>query len=345
MLEAEELRNHLATGVDAKIMQYEENAINISDDTIDFPSLLDGTQIYVLINMERDTERYKTSVEQLKKLSIQNFVHLKGSDGKKKIQLEEDLTYILKFLSDYNKDIIPKDIKINQFSEVNDNGVHLQDGPLGCYCSHLRAMIYGYLTESDYTIIIEDDISITNTENIQKYIKQVPDDWDVICLNSRGKNVKYEEPFYKFVDEFHSGHFYIIKNSCLPEIFRGMYPIVDQVDVLVSFKYKVLNIYNIPDTVYQKNLETNTQNNLDIIFSSPNYIPVVDAINRSEDLLNHFANKILPNNEERNKLIVKHLMHDVLYNYILTDGVNNKRGKNIENYVFDNPFKDSNSFI
>jgi len=340
MLEAEELRNHLATGVDAKIMQYEENAINISDDTIDFPSLLDGTQTYVLINMERDTERYKTSVEQLKKLSIQNFVHLKGSDGKKKIQLEEDLTYILKFLSDYNKDITPKEIKINQFSEVNDDGVHLQDGPLGCYCSHLRAMIYGYLKGTDYTIICEDDISITNTENIQKYIKQIPDDWDVICLNSRGKNVRYEEPFYKFVDEFHSGHFYIIKNSCYPEIFRGMYPIVDQVDVLLSFKYKVLNIYNIPDTVYQKNLETNTQNNLDIIFSSPNYIPVVDAINRSEDLLNHFANKILPNNEERNKLIVKHLMHDVLYNYILTNGVNNKRGKNIENYVFNNPFKD-----
>jgi len=33
-------------------------------------------------------------------------------------------------------------------------------------------------------------------------------------------------------------------------------------------------------------------------------------------------------------------MHDVLYNYILTNGINNKRGKNIENYVFDNPFKD-----
>ena len=340
MLEAEELKTHLATGVDAKIMQYEENAINISDDLIDFPSLLDGTQTYVLINMERDTERYKTSVEQLKKLSIQNFVHLKGSDGKKKIQLEEDLTYILKFLSDYNKDITPKEIKINQFSEVNDDGVHLQDGPLGCYCSHLRAMIYGYLKGTDYTIICEDDISITNTENIQKYIKQIPDDWDVICLNSRGKNVRYEEPFYKFVDEFHSGHFYIIKNSCYPQIFRGMYPLIDQVDVLLSFTHKKINIYNIPDTVYQKNLETNTQNNLDIIFSSPNYIPVVDAINRSEDLLNHFANKILPNNEERNKLIVKHLMHDVLYNYILTNGVNNKRGKNIENYVFNNPFKD-----
>jgi len=77
MLENEELRNHLATGVDAKIMQYEENAENISDDVIEFPNLLDGTQTYVLINMERHTERYKTSVEQLKKLSIRNFVHLK----------------------------------------------------------------------------------------------------------------------------------------------------------------------------------------------------------------------------------------------------------------------------
>ena len=49
MLENDELRNHLATGVDAKILQYEENAINISDDTIDFPSLLGGTQIISLL--------------------------------------------------------------------------------------------------------------------------------------------------------------------------------------------------------------------------------------------------------------------------------------------------------
>ena len=207
-----------------------------------------------------------------------------------KNQLEKDLTNILKFIKNYNNDVIDNDIKINEFSEIDNPGVHIQDGPLGCYCSHLRAMIYGYLSESDYTIIIEDDISITNTENIQKYLPQIPNDWDVICLNSRGKNVRYEEPFYKFVDEFHSGHFYIIKNKCLPRIFKGMYPMTDQVDVLLSDMHKDLNIYNIPDTVYQKNLETNTQNNLDIIFSSPNYIPVTDALNRSEEILNYYAN-------------------------------------------------------
>jgi predicted Ser/Thr protein kinase/GR25 family glycosyltransferase involved in LPS biosynthesis len=340
MIEYDEVKNHLATGVDAKIMQYEEHATNISDDTIDFPKLLGGTQTYMLLNMERHVERYKTSVEQLKKISIQNFQHLKGTDGRNKNQLEEDLTSILRFIKNYNNDVIDNDIKINEFSEINNTGVHIQDGPLGCYCSHLRAMIYGYLSESDYTIIMEDDISITNTENIQKYLPKIPNDWDVICLNSRGKNVRYEEPFYKFVDEFHSGHFYIIKNKCLPRIFKGMYPMTDQVDVLLSDMHKDLNIYNIPDTVYQKNLETNTQNNLDIIFTSPNYNVVTNALNKSEELLNHFANIILPENVERNKLIVKHLMHDVLYNFILTKGVNNEPSPDIEDYIFDNPYEE-----
>ena len=338
----EDLKNHIATGVDAKIMQYEENATNISDDKIDIIDLLGGKQNCILINMEKDVERYKTSVQQLKKVSIQNFVHLKGTDGRNpdKTSLETDLTFILNFISQFNSKITPKEIKINEFSEINDSGVHIQDGPLGCYCSHLRALIYGYLNYQDYTIICEDDISITNTENIQKYLPQIPDDWDIICLNSRPKNISYGDlPFYKFTDDFHSGHFYIVKNSSMPKLFEGMYPMTDQVDVLIAGTVNKLNIWNIPDTVYQKNIKTNTQNNLSIIFSSPNYKPVTDALMKSEELLNKFANKILPNNQKRNEIIVKALMHDVVYNFILlTDDDIQKSGENIENYEFENPY-------
>ena len=342
MIEYDEMKNHIATGVDAKILQYEENALEIYDDRIDLIEILGGKQNCILINMDKDVERYHTSVEQLKKVSIQKFVHLKGTNGRNKNKefLEKDLTYILNFISQFNSEIEPKQIKINEFSEINDSEVHIQDGPLGCYCSHLRALIYGYLNYEDYTIICEDDISITNTEKIKKYITQIPNDWDVICLNSKGKNISYGDlPFYKFTDEFHSGHFYIVKNSSMPEIFKWMYPMTDQVDVLLSNSHKVLNIYNIPDTVYQKNLETNTQNNLDTIFSSPNYNVVRDALNRSEDILNHFANIILPDNAERNKLIVKHIMYDVIYNFILTKGNNNEPSPNIEDYIFDNPYE------
>jgi len=344
----EDIKNHIATGVDAKILQYEENAVDISDDKIDLVEILGGKQNCILINMEKDVQRYHTSVDQLKKVSIKNFVHLKGTDGRNKDKkyLEDDLTYILQFLSQFNSDIELKQIKINDFSEINDSGVHIQDGPLGCYCSHLRALIYGYLNYEDYTIICEDDISITNTEKIEKYIKQIPNDWDIICLNSRAKNISYGDlPFYKFTDDFHSGHFYIVKNECLPILFSGMYPMTDQVDVLMASMVHKLNIYNIPDTVYQKNIKTNTQNNLSIIFSSPNYKSVTESLSNSEEILNILANKILTDNEERNKIIVKSLMHDVLYNFILTDGINNEPGPNIENYQFDNIYKDDPDFI
>jgi GR25 family glycosyltransferase involved in LPS biosynthesis/predicted Ser/Thr protein kinase len=341
MIEYDEIKSHIATGVDAKILQYEENAIDISDDKIDLIEMLGGKQNSILINMEKDIHRYQSSIEQLKKVSIQNFVHLKGTNGrnKNKESLEKDLTYILNFISQFNSEIEPKEIKINEFSETNDTGAHLQDGPLGCYCSHLRALIYGYLNYEDYTIICEDDISITNTEKIEKYIKQIPDDWDIICLNSRAKNISYGDlPFYKFTDDFHSLHFYIVKNKCMPEIFKGMYPMTDQVDVLMAELINKLNIYNIVDVVYQKNLETNTQSNLNIIFSSPNYKVVTDSLNKSEELLNHFANIILPDNKEQNELIVKHLMYDVIYNFMLTKG-NNNPGSNIEDYVFDNTYE------
>jgi GR25 family glycosyltransferase involved in LPS biosynthesis/predicted Ser/Thr protein kinase len=342
MIGFDQIKDHIATGVDAKILQYEENALEISDDTIDIIELLGGKQNCILINMEKDVQRYHTSVAQLKKVSIQNFVHLKGTNGRNKNKefLEKDLTYILNFISQFNSQIEPKQIKINEFSEINDNGVQIQDGPLGCYCSHLRALIYGYLNYEDYTIICEDDISITNTEKIKTYLTQIPNDWDIICLNSRAKNISYgDAPFYRFTDDFHSGHFYIVKNKCLPTLFNGMYPITDQVDVLMASMVHKLNIYNIPDTVYQKNIETNTQNNLNIIFNSPNYNVVKDALNKSEELINHFANIILPNNVERNKLIVKHIMYDVIYNFMLTKGNNNDPGPNIEDYIFDNPYE------
>ena len=349
MVEYDELRNHIATGVDAKILQYEENALEISDDKIDLIELLGGKQNCILINMEKDVQRYHTSVEQLKKVSIQNFVHVKGTDGrnKNKESLEKDLTYIMNFISQFNSDIEPKEIKINDFSEINDSGVQIQDGPLGCYCSHLRALIYAYLNYEDYTIICEDDISITNTEKIEKYIKQIPDDWDIICLNSRAKNISYGDlPFYKFIDDFHSLHFYIVKNKCLPVIFKGMYPMVDQIDVLMSDNMvSKLNIYNIIDTVYQKNIKTNTQNNLSIIFGSPNYKPVTDALANSEEMLNKLANKMLPNNEERNKIIIKSLMHDIIYNFMLMTDGEIKTGENIENYKFENTYKDDIDFL
>ena len=82
------------------------------------------------------------------------------------------MIFIKEFLKQFIVDIDTSyPIQINEFSEINDKNIHIQDGPLSCYCSHLRGMIYGLCNFKDYTIMVEDDISITNTENIEEYLK------------------------------------------------------------------------------------------------------------------------------------------------------------------------------
>ena len=336
----------IRSGVDAKLFVYEENAVNISGKQINLQNIIktaffknndiDNSNC-ILINIESDSERYKRSLAEFKKISLSNFFHLKATFWKNRIGFVNDLQNILQYLKQFNDNIIlPIDgIHINEFSEVNVPNIFIQDGPLACYCSHVRALIYGYNNFKDYTIIVEDDISITNTENIEKYLPCIPDDWDIICLNSAPKNHDYgDTPYYKFIDEFHSGQFYIVKNKCIPTLFANLYPITDQVDVLISNLHKQLNIYNIVDTVYQRNISTNTQNNLHVIFNSPNYNILRIHIQIVQDLLTFFINSELPNNEIYNENIVKNILYDILYSYISrTDTDNNKYKPQYDNIV------------
>ena len=317
---------NIKNGVDAKLLVYEENASVISDKKINLQNIIknnffknnsDNNSNCILINIEKDSERYSRSVKEFKKITLSNFFHLKATYWKERNEFVQDLNNILHFLQNFNNDITSLPVKINEFSEVDDPNIDIQDGPLACYCSHIRSLIYGYKNFNDYTIIVEDDISITNTENIEKYLPLIPNDWDIICLNSAPKNYNYgDRPYYKFVDDFHSGQFYIVRNTCIETLFKNLYPITDQVDVLTSNLHKILNIYNIVDTVYQRNISTNTQNNLHVIFNSPNYSILRKHIIIIQNILDKFINIELPENETRNKIIIENLLFDVLYSFI-----------------------------
>ena len=317
---------NIKKGVDAKLLIYEENASVISDKKINLQNIIknnffknnsDNNSNCILINIEKDSERYSRSVKEFKKITLSNFFHLKATYWKERNEFVQDLNNILHFLQNFNNDITSLTVKINEFSEVDDSNIYIQDGPLACYCSHVRSLIYGYKNFNDYTMIVEDDISITNTENIEKYLPLIPNDWDIICLNSAPKNYNYDDrPYYKFVDDFHSGQFYIVRNSCMETLFKNLYPITDQVDVLTSNLHKILNIYNIVDTVYQRNISTNTQNNLHVIFNSPNYSILRTHIIIIQNILDKFINVELPDNETRNKNIIENILFDVLFSFI-----------------------------
>ncbi len=316
-------KTRVRTGVDAKLLQYDTNSRNVCERQIDLVKILE-THLFkeklktncIMINLEKDVDRYKKAVDELKKVSINNFIHLKGTWWKEKSTMEKDLTMIKEFLKQFNSEIDDVPIMINEFSEINDPNIKIQDGPLGCYTSHLRAMMYGYLNFEKYTIIVEDDISITNTDNIEKYLQCIPDNWDIITLGCIGKNRIYEEPYYKFTDDFHSTHFYIINHKCMEKLLNHMYPINDQVDVLIAELVNELNIYNIPDTVYQKCISTNTQNNLHTIFNAKYYDVLRNEIDKIKRSCLFFANRLIPDNETNNEIIISNLLYDVVYSYI-----------------------------
>ena len=317
-------KEKISTGVDIKLLQYEINAKKRCNNIIELNNMINknlsintNNTNCIIINIYHDIKRYHLVIEELKKISINNFIHLKATYWKEKENHVKDLNMVFYFLRQFN-DNIPCDlISMDIFSEMSDPNIYIQDGPLACWCSHVRSMIYGYLHFKEYTIIVEDDILIANTKNIEKYINIIPNDWDIICLNAGPINLKYNEPFYKFKDLFHSTHFYIVRNKCMPILFKNMYPIYDQVDILISKMNNQLNIYNIVETVYQKNFSTNTQNNLYVIWNSPNYECLRKHIYDLTDNLVRYINFKLPENNIAERL-TSNILYNVIYNYIIT---------------------------
>lgn len=364
--ESNELYESVFSGVDAKFLQYgldtmPEQMMKRYNDTIlkryhdeqivvskpiNFIGVLselfkkDVDTNIVVINIEKDIERYKQTEEELKKLCVNKYFHLKATYWKNKKQTIDDLNYVMTFLKKFNENI-PNNFKINDFSECSDPNIFIQDGPLACYISHLRAMIYGYLNFKDYTVVLEDDIDIRNTELIEEQLLNVPNDWDMIFMNCSPKNISYgNSKIYRLTNEFHSTHFYIIKNSFFPNLFSKLYPVTDQVDVLISDNFMHFNYYNIPSTVFQRNISTNTQNNLYCIYSSPHYGVVRKDVDIIKEQLKLWLDEKLFNNQHNEKLVLT-MLFDIIYNHIK----NVNKISHESNKFESDPIKSYNEFI
>lgn len=328
--------NFIATGVDAKILSYDENAKELCNDRVNFINAINeifGEQKNncFLINLRKDVKRYELAVEELKKLSICKFNHLIATYWKDRNNFIQDLNFVVSFLLQYqNKE--QNLINIDIFSHVSNKNIYIQDGPLACYVSHLRCMIASYLENGfeGYTIIVEDDINITNTKNMIDHLNIIDKDWDVILFGSSPKNITYDEMCYRLKNEFHSTHFYIIKNKSFDILFKNLYPITDQVDVLISNLYDQIKIYNVVDCVYQRNIESNTQNNLHTILNSPHYCVVREQIINAKKIIRIILEEKMPNNKH-NENILNTIIFDTLYLHIFLDRTLTNNISNINN--------------
>lgn len=329
-------------GADIKRFQYIDDNLSICGSKLNIFNNAPDNINCLLINLEKDIDRYTRSVKELNLLSISNFIHIKGTYWKDKAKLETDLNFVVTNIKNIQSSI-SQSIYIDYFSEISDPNIYIQDGPLGCYISHLRAMLYGYKNididnKSDYIIICEDDIIIKDVCKIELWAETVPSDWDIICFNSIPKmdmdTDNVDISYYKFTADipFHSTHFYMIKKSILEFVIKNMYPITEQVDVLISNLRDRINIYNIPNTVYQRSVSTNTQNNLHTIFTSNNYLYIRNSLYKIKNEIGNILDIDMKYNKY-NKDIETLIFDDIIYNYILhydkydndskTDGTNN----------------------
>lgn len=315
------------TGTDVKKLQYKIN-LNPDIKVIDLNDIIQKRYFpdsqsninTVLINIEKDTHRYDSAIREYKNFQIKDFVHLKATYWREKEKFEKDMSSILYFFKDFSTEIVNSDVKLDIFSVFNDKNILIQDGPLACYCSHVRGIIYGYQNFKNYTIITEDDIHVNDMDVIIRNITKIPDDWDIICLGAQPIHRYYDGEFYKFEDLFHSTQLYIIRNSCMDVIFKNIYPISDQIDILLSKLHNELNIYNIPNSVLQKNFESNTQNNLFVIYNSPNYEFIRITINKVKTLLLEIicAELKIDCKTEKQENMLKNIVFKILFDVIFS---------------------------
>ena len=166
-------------------------------------------QIYC-VNLDSDQERFEYVKQQFEKhnLEVTRFPGILGSEIKQ---------------SDY-----PKYIKKDSWLLKN------KCGSTGCYLSHIK--IWDQILEShdiNQALILEDDIDLDPDFNkkLEKYYKQVPEDWDLIYLGTgkmKGTNInnKIMKPKIGSYIGHNNGTFgYLVKKSSIPKLKKLILPI------------------------------------------------------------------------------------------------------------------------
>jgi tRNA A-37 threonylcarbamoyl transferase component Bud32 len=115
--------------------------------------------------------------------------------------------------------------------------------------------------------------------------------------------------------------------------------------------YNILNIYNITNTVTQKNFGTNIQNNLHVIYNTPVYKNLVNELNSLDTIFYvYVTNKLIESEENIIKNITNKIIDDVIFYNIfnhleLSQYSNTIAGKNKDKPLYKQLYKVVKYFI
>jgi GR25 family glycosyltransferase involved in LPS biosynthesis len=102
------------------------------------------------------------------------------------------------------------------------SAIENEDGPLGCCCSHINALMLAEKLDEPYVAIIEDDFMILDHNHFLQFINDFQqiassDKWNVIVLTPRGNTLPDEDiSDFKRIIENQTTTGYIIKKEMIP---------------------------------------------------------------------------------------------------------------------------------
>ena len=167
---------------------------------------------------------------------------------------------IIRHRAVYGKDIDEKNLIKKR---VLDKNHKLNKGAMGCYLSHLGILKKAYRDKDNIIIVLEDDIIFNKDfkENLEKYYKEVPDDWDIIYLGgSRLRGKKISEHVVKGVYDIKTTSDYnmgtyamMINKKGVKKLLKVLLPMKYPIDTSIAKNNKKFNIYFLNPSIINHN--------------------------------------------------------------------------------------------
>lgn len=202
-----------------------------------------------LINLDRRKDRLDVTIPKLTEFGFYPVNRFSGIDSSK-----------------FTEEEIRRYVKPSSMESILKNyrtlDCQLSKGAVGCYLSH--CYLWGKMINEklSYLYIFEDDTLPTyNKSKLDKYISQVPDDFDIILFGGYYKQGNHIcENVFKIKD-FWGMHGYLIKNTRrIQEALEKALPMTVQIDSYLSelAKQDKINIYGIShDQMWLQNSDIN----------------------------------------------------------------------------------------
>ena len=210
----------------------------------------------LVINLDRDSKRYKSIKDQCKKANIK-FTKISAIDGKK-LNINK--------LKESNILNLTK----HSFFNHNKNGRDSLKGSIGCALTHRK--IWKKIARSNKeTIILEDDVILPTNfwTKLNTYSNQIPNDWDIIFIggvriygNKLSKNIIKAKTTANNRWNNCGLYAYILNPRSAKKLLHIVNPINNYLDIQMNRHYNKLNVYYVIPTLVKHNFEVPSTRNI-----------------------------------------------------------------------------------